>query len=142
MPLSGTVAANKDAKPLGFRPVVLVSLQFLDGTFLYLSTMPLNPGEGGYTYGGNTYLARIVSENFSVTQARSEYGIDRIPAVTLKLADPDYFLWLSYEMNQTRGFCGAILTASLILMDISPATGAYVFTSDAPLQEFEEKRGE
>ena len=94
--------------------------------------MPLNPNEGGYTYNGNDYLARIVSENFSVTQARSADGIDRIPAITLKLADPDYFLWLSYEMQ--KGFCGAIMTASLILMDISSTTGAYLYTSDAPLQ--------
>ena len=94
--------------------------------------MPLNPNEGGYVYNGNNYLARIVSENFSVTQARSADGIDRIPAITLKLADPDYFLWLSYEMQ--HGFCGAIMTASLILMDISSTTGAYIYTSDSPMQ--------
>ncbi len=130
MSLSGTVAANKDSAPLGYRPLLLAVFQFTDGTYLRLSTNPLNVAEGGYQYGGNDYLARLASQDITAVQARSESGIDRIPAATLHLVDPDRYLWTNYE--QAKGFKGATVTLSLILVDIDDSTGAFVYSSDAP----------
>ena len=130
MALSGTVAANKDTAPLGYRSLLLATFQFTDGTYLRLSTNPLNVAEGGYQYGGNNYLARLAEQDITVVQARSEAGIDRIPAVSLHLVDADRYLWTNYE--QAKGFKGAIITLSLILVDISDSDGSFVYSSDAP----------
>ena len=80
MPLS-TVLATKDTSPIVPQPLLLARFRFVDGSYLYLSTHPLNSTEGGYQYGGNNYLARLDSQD--ITQfGRSEQGIDRVPSVT------------------------------------------------------------
>src|ERR1035438_7244227 len=82
-----SVASSKEQSPLGYQPLCLATFTFQDGSKLYLSTTPLSAAEGGYVYNGNSYLARIISYNIGATQSRSELGVDRIPTITLKLAD-------------------------------------------------------
>src|ERR1043165_5554069 len=130
--LSGTLLANKDAAPHGYAPLLIAQFVFTDGTSLYCSTHNLNTSEGGTAYSGHSYLARIADQDLAQIQARSEQGIDRIADVTLHLYNADQFIWTNYEKASGKGFKGARLYLSLILMDIDPSTGGYVFTSDSP----------
>ena len=98
---------------------------------MYAATHNLSASEGGTAYGGNDYLARIDSEDITAIQARSEQGIDRISDVTLHLFNADQALYDGYETPSGKGFKGALLTLSLVLMDID-STGAYIFSSDSP----------
>jgi hypothetical protein len=107
MPLS-TVLATKDTSPIVPQPLLLARFRFVDGSYLYLSTHPLNSTEGGYQYGGNNYLARLDSQD--ITQfGRSEQGIDRVPSVTLHIHDSDGSILSNYEFSSSKGFKGAIL---------------------------------
>src|ERR1017187_6136805 len=114
-----SVESSKEQSPLGFQPLCLATFTFADGGQLFLSTYPLNTGEGGYPYDSNSYLARIVSCQFPAIQSRSELGIDRIASASLKLADPDFYLWNAFELNSAQGFCGALLTLTMILKDFN-----------------------
>jgi hypothetical protein len=126
-----TVAASKEQAPLGYQPLCLVDLTFQDSTTIHLCSYPLNTGEGGYVYNGKSYLARVTAYSIAATQSRSELGVDRIPSVTLKLADPDFYLWNNFELNSAQGFCGAQLVLNLILKDINPADGTFQYSSDS-----------
>lgn len=132
MPLSGSLISLKDSTPQGYCPLLLCEFTFPDGTKLYASTHNLNSAEGGTAYGGNSYLARIDKQDIAQIQSRSEQGIDRISDVTLHLFNADQFLWTNYETASGKGFKGAFVKMSLVLMDIDPGTGNYLFTNDSP----------
>src|ERR1700734_2410432 len=133
IPLSGTVNSNKDGAS-AFQPLLLATLTFADGSILNLSTHPLNEPEGGFPWPGaanlpaGEYLGRISTQDISQLQGRSQEGIDRIPSISLHLADPDKFLWTNFE--QTVGFKGATILLNLVLWQADTAN----FSSDAPLQ--------
>ena len=122
-----TILATKDLIPQTFQPLLLAKFQFADGSFLYLSTHPLNANDGGSPYGGHNWLPRILRQDISAIQARSQQGIDRIPAVTLHLADSDKLLWTNVETNPLQGFRGAVLTLLLIYWQV----GTPAFSSDS-----------
>lgn len=132
MPLQGSILSLKDSVPQGLQPLLLAQFVFPDGATLYASTHNLSAAEGGTPYGGNSYLARIQSQDISAIQARSEQGIDRISDVTLHLINTDQFLWTNYETAAGKGFKGAQLKLTLVLMDIDNTTGSYTFTNDSP----------
>lgn len=125
MALSGTILSNKDAQPQAYKPLLLASFQFIDGTFLYLSTLPLNIAEGGFAYFGQNYLGRIAAEDIQAIQIRSDQGIDRIPSVTIHISDADKFIFSNYE--KTIGFKGATVTLTLVLYEADTGN----FSSDA-----------
>ncbi len=132
MALSGTLLANKDASPQGYQPLLLASFTFADGSVLRASTHPLNTAEGGNQYAGNDYVARLQSQDIQQLQARSQEGIDRISDVTLHLYNADQSIFSAYEMASGKGFKGAKLQLAIVLSDIDPDTGNYVFTNDSP----------
>lgn len=132
MALSGTLLANKDASPQAFQPLLLASFVFADGSVLRASTHPLNTAEGGNQYASNDYVARIQSQDIQQLQARSQDGIDRIADVTLHLFNADQTIFSAYEMDSAKGFKGAKLQLALVLADIDPSTGNWIFTSDSP----------
>ena len=127
-----TLPAILTSKEQNTTPVLLATFTFADGSVLRASTHNLSSGEGGTAYGGNSYLARIAQQDIQQIQARSEQGIDRIGEVTLHLYNADQVILLNYEMAAGKGFKGAILKLVLVLMDIDPATGNYIFSSDSP----------
>ncbi len=124
-------ASLLSAKEFDHSPVLLAVFTFGDGSALRLSTRNFSTGEGGNSFGANAYLARIDSYDISATQSRSQQGIDRISDVTVKLHNSDQTIFTQYEKPAGKGFKGALLACSLILADIDPATGLYVFSNDA-----------
>jgi hypothetical protein len=132
MPLSGSILSLKDSAPQGLQPLLLAQFVFPDGTTLYASTHNLNAAEGGTPYGGNSYLARIQSQDISAIQSRSEQGIDRISDVTLHLFNADGYLVDELRDGDRQGLQGRAVKLSLVLMDIDNTTGGYTFTNDSP----------
>lgn len=114
------------------QPLLLAEFTFPDGTKLYASTHNLSAAEGGNSYQGNSYLARLQQQDIAAIQSRSEQGIDRISDVTLHLFNADGYLWTNYETAAGMGFKGATVKLSLVLMDIDNTTGAYTFSNDSP----------
>lgn len=94
---------------------------------LRLCTHPLNTSEGGFAYGGNSYNARIQSQQIAPIQGMSENGIDLVPSVTLTIADPDKAIYLNYEKASGKGFRGASLSMTFIFWDADSST----FSSDS-----------
>lgn len=138
MALSGSLNSAKELA-LGYQSLLLATFQFTDGTYLRLSTKPLNVSEGGYQYGGADYLGRLLDENIQAIQSRSEQGIDRIPQVSLKIADPDATIWNGYEQDAYKGFKGATLTLTFTFWEADTGNFAsdsltWVFVCDAPQQ--------
>lgn len=111
MSFSVSVGKELAAAP---RPVLLYSFTFLDGTILRVSTLAV-------TFGGNAYTARVDDSEIERLATLSEQGVDRVPSVTVKLADPDGYLWTNYERATGRGFKGARLEARFALYDIIAA---------------------
>jgi len=95
------------------RPVVFCDFAFPDGTAWYVASVPA-------TFNGHTYEARIDDQQVDQLQVLSQQGIDRVPSVTLKLADPDAAAFTAYERG--HGFKGAALTLRFALMDLSAGT--------------------
>jgi hypothetical protein len=91
-----------------FRPTLLVTITFGTGLVLRLSTISC-------TYGGNAFLGRIADETIDRIQALSEQGIDRVPSLSLQIADPDAVIWTNYE--RVAGFKGATLEARFVFFD-------------------------
>jgi hypothetical protein len=123
MPLTNINAAKEAAAT--YKPLLLATVTFSDGTVLRLSTDPLNTSEGGVQYGGADYLGRIRDQSIDQIQAIAETGIDLIPSVSLSLADPDAYLLTNYE--RAHGFRGASLELRFVFYDV--AAGA--FSSDS-----------
>lgn len=105
--------------------MLLFTFQFYDGTFLRLSTHPLNVAEGGAQYGGHDYFARIAMQTLGAVQERSEQGIEKLPSISVKILDDDFFVWSNYE--STLGFRDATCTVQLIFGE----TNGYTFSSDS-----------
>jgi len=122
-----TINAGKELA-VAYRPVVLCSFTFPDGATLHVSTHNGDAAHGGYSYSGVNYLPRIEDEEIDRLASLSEQGIDRVPSVTIKLADPDGWVWTTYERG--HGFKGAQVLLRLVLHD--PATGAYSTDSLIP----------
>ncbi len=109
-----TVYQEKELTPSAHSPLILCEFQFIDGSFLYASTAPLNSAEGGFPYNATNYLARVSQQEIAALAARSADGIDRVPSVRLTLADPDKTLYSNYETTPGKGFKGAILVLRLV----------------------------
>lgn len=123
MPLSTIIVEKERAE--AYQPLLLATFTFTDGTVLRLSTHPLNTAEGGYQYGGADYLSRLEAQNINAIQALSDQGLDIIPAVTLRVADPDAYLYTNYEAS--HGFAGAALSLVLVIWEADTAN----FSSDS-----------
>ncbi len=112
------------------RPLLLAVFTFPDGGVLRVSTHNGDTSDGGYNYGGNAYLPRIDDQEIDRLAWISEQGIDRIGGVTIKLSDPDAFIWTNFERSAGKGFKGANLELRLVLFD--PMTGEYSTDSFVP----------
>jgi hypothetical protein len=100
-----------------YRPVVFVDFLFPDGATLYVASIAA-------TFNGHTYDARIDDQQIDRISSLSEQGIDRVPSVTIVLADPSGSVFASYERG--HGFKGASMTLRFALYD--PPSGN--FTTD------------
>lgn len=127
MPLTD-IASAKDAQQ-SYQPLLLATFTFHDGTIYRASTHPLSSAEGGYPYGGNNYIGRIVSQDIGAVQGYDTTGIDIVPRVSLVMADADKVLKISYE--DVYGFAGAVLDLVFIFWDADSST----FSSDS-IQRF------
>ena len=121
------IASAKDAQQ-SFQPLLLATITFNGGTVYRASTHPLNTAEGGYQYGGNNYIGRIISQDISAVQGYDSGGIDIIPRVSLTLADADKALKTGYE--DVYGFSGATLDLVFVFWDADSST----FSSDSILR--------
>ena len=122
----------------GYQPVLLCLFVFQDGSTFHVSSHPLNAGEGGvsapdyFNEGGGSvdYYSRVLDQSLGELQALSAQGINRVPAVTLKLANGDQDLWGNYELDPGPGFRGAFLMMRLCQWQV----GTSNFSSDAPIK--------
>src|ERR1017187_2728473 len=99
------------------RPVVFCDFTFPDASTLYVASIAA-------TFNGHTYDARIDDQQIDRIASLSEQGIDRVPSVTIVLADPSGSVFGSYEPR--HGFKGASMTLRFALYD--PPSGN--FTTD------------
>lgn len=120
----GTIHSAKE-QALTYQPLLLATITFPDGTVLRLSTHGLRSADGGFQYGGNDYLPRILNQEIAAVQALSDGGVDVAPQVTLALNDADQFLWTNYE--QPKGFKGAKLALTFVFWNV----GENDFSSDS-----------
>ena len=118
------IASAKDSQQ-SFQPLLLAQITFQGGTVYRAATHPLNTAEGGYQYGGNNYLGRIISQDIGAVQGYDAGGIDLIPRVSLVLADADKAIKTGYE--DVYGFSGATLDLVFVFWDADSST----FSSDS-----------
>jgi hypothetical protein len=121
------IASAKDAQQ-SFQPLLLAVFTLVGGTIFRASTHPLNTAEGGYQYGGNNYVGRIISQDIGAFQGYDITGIDLIPRVSIVLADADKALKTAYE--DVYGFGGAQLDLTFLFWDADSST----FSSDSILK--------
>jgi len=103
-----------------YRPILLATITFPDATVLRVASLAVT-----YPALGNAFAARIDEPEVERLAALSEQGIDRVPSATLRLADPDAYLWTNYERG--HGFKGAILELRFVMYDTITNT----FTTDS-----------
>ncbi len=101
------IAIQKE-KELAETPLLLLELTFGDQTVYRWATHAAN-------YGGSAYEARVLRHNFFEIQAMSEQGTDRIPRLTVVLANADGQM---SQLEQGKGFKGAELLATLVFYDL------------------------
>lgn len=104
-----------------YPPLVLATITLPTGTVLRYSTHPLNPGEGGFAYGGQNYLARMADMDLGAIQLRNE-AIEVLSSVTIRLHDPDALLYSTYEVAG-GGFRGG--TINMIFLFWNPGTNQF-----------------
>ena len=121
------IASAKDAQQ-SYQPLLLAVFTFSNGTVYRASTHPLNTAEGGYQYGSNNYIGRIISQDISAVQGYDAMGVDLIPRVSITLADADKALKTGYE--DVYGFSGASLDLVFVFWD----AGSSTFSSDSILR--------
>jgi hypothetical protein len=109
MPFTILEAKDRVLAPV---PLLLVTISWKSGQVLRLCG---NKEAGDVTYGGQTYLARILNDSIAAQQILSEQGIDHAPSMSLKLADADKWIWTNHE--QARGFKGARVVAQFVFFD-------------------------
>lgn len=112
----GTLNNDKELASTS-QPLLLAVVTFPDASVLRLSTHDLS---GGFAYGGNTYLPRVLNQEMAATEAMKD-GIDLPVSVNLRLSDPDFYVWTNFE--KLKGFKGAQLEMRAVLMDA--LTGTY-----------------
>ena len=127
--MSFTINDGKEATEAP-RSIALVSVTFSSGTMLHVSSHNGDSAHGGYSYGGVDYLPAIDDQELQALATLSEQGIDRIPSVTVKLADPGAVFYMNYEKGTDGGFKGAAIVVRLVLFD--PSTGIYSIDSLIP----------
>ena len=110
--MSFTINSGKESSAAP-RPVVFCDFVFPDSTTLYVASIAA-------TFNGHAYDARIDDQQIDRLASLSEQGIDRVPSVTLVLADPSASLFAAYERG--HGFKGASLTLRFALADMSAGT--------------------
>jgi hypothetical protein len=67
------------------------------------------------TYGGNTYLPRVLKHNLFEIQTSSDQGVDAIPRISLVLANADSYF---SELERTSGWKGAALSVQFLFYDL------------------------
>ncbi len=102
------------------QPLLLASFVWNSGLTVFLSTHNLSAISGGYEYGGNNYLPRLLDQNLSAVQALSDQGVSLTPTVTLKMADADAYLYNNIEAPY--GFKGAVVTLTFVMIDMTSGT--------------------
>jgi hypothetical protein len=105
------------------RPVAFCDFLFADGATLRVASIAA-------TFGGNAYEARIAEQDIAQLAALAETGVDRIPSVSVSIADPDGTILSAWERGAGRGFKGARLTLTLALHYLS--TGEFSTDSLIP----------
>ena len=103
------------------RPVVFCDFTFPDSSTLYVASIAA-------TFNGHAYDARIDDQQIDRLASLSEQGIDRVPSVTIVLADPSASMFASYERG--HGFKGASLLLRFALYD--PSSGNFSTDSFVP----------
>jgi len=119
MPTALSTIAIAKEQSATYTPLLLADFTFPDASVLYLSTYPC-------TYGGHTYDARISEQAIAQIQSLSETGIDLAPSASLKIADPDAYIYTNWEKASGKGFKGAEVMLRLVFYDI----GTNTFSSD------------
>jgi hypothetical protein len=118
--MSFTINTGKELD-VAKKPVCFCDFVFPDGTAWHIASIAA-------TFGGNTYEARIDDQQMDRIAYISEQGIDRVPSVTLSIADPTGTVESTYEDG--HGFKDATLTLQLALMD--PQDGSFSTDSFVP----------
>jgi len=103
-----------------YQPLLLAVVTFSDGSVLRLATHPLNTAEGGFQYGGQDYVGRIIDYDIGAFQGYDTSGIDVIPKVSMVVADADKAIKINYE--DAKGFAGARLDLTFVLWDANTST--------------------
>ena len=119
-----TIVAAKDLE-LAYQPLLLVEIgPFRDelASMLYLATENLDSTDGGIQYDGKDYRARILNQDVGSIQAVSDNGIVQSPSITLQIADPDNFIWSTYEVPDTMGFKGIKVVLRFVFWDAGTST--------------------
>jgi len=114
----GYIAAAKE-QTVTYQPLMLVELTMPNGNVLRLASHMLAgtiDGGGGFPYGGNDYMPRLMDTDVSATQALSEQGIDFTPSVSITAADPDGALYNNWESGM--GFKGATMVCRFIFWNV------------------------
>jgi hypothetical protein len=114
----GYIAAAKE-QLVTYQPLMLVEITMSNGNVLRLASHMLAgtiDGGGGFPYGGNDYLPRLMNTDISETQALSEQGIDFTPSVSITIADPDGTIYNNWETSM--GFKGATMVCRFVLWNV------------------------
>jgi hypothetical protein len=122
-----------------YQPLLLVEIQFPNGTYFRVSTHPLSDGgynttptSGSYQYGGHAWIPRVLNQDVGATQSMSDFGFDIPPQVQVVLADPDREV---YGLEVANGFKGSVLKLYAIMWDSGNSlTGS--FSTDIPMVKF------
>lgn len=110
--MSFTLLTAKDAE-LSVKTLLLVTLTWADGTIRRYSTLDV-------TIDGLHYTGKVLDESLQPIVAMDQLGIDRIPLVTVKLADDDSSIWQGDEM--AKGHQGASMQLVLRAYDLETDT--------------------
>lgn len=111
---------------VAYKPLLLCRFTFDDGSILRITSDPLSVAQGGYQYGGHDWLGRLTNQDIAVMQAMSA-AVDHAGQVQLEMADPDKYLYLTWDQAAGKGFKGAKLELLLVFWNV----GANDFSSDA-----------
>lgn len=122
MPI-GTINAAKEL-PQTYQPLLLTTFTFHEGTVLRLCTHGLSVAAGGFQYGGEDYLDRIIRFDIGATQ-QQQAGVFTSPTSSVTLNDADWFLYTNYELP--IGFAGAEMEQRLVFWDM----GVEDFSTDS-----------
>ena len=120
----GTINQAKE-RGLTYQPLLLAEFIMPSGPKLCVASHPLNVTEGGFQYGGQDYLARVINYEISATQALSDLGVDYTPSVTISMADVTKELYVNYA--KPVGFKGALVKLTFIFWNV----GLNDFSSDS-----------